>query len=57
MVLEGTETIRWNTWSESFSVEDEIPEIGVNSFLDTDNYVLASAGTKVIYYGGTQVKL
>lgn len=54
----GTETIRWNTWSESFSVEDEIPEIGVNSFLDTDNYVLASAGTKgnIYYYNGTQLE-
>ena len=45
-----TEILRWNTWSDSFSVSDKIPEIGVNSFLKTDNYVLANAGTKGNFY-------
>lgn len=53
--------IRWNTWSVSYSVEDEIPEVGVNAFLDTDNMVIVSAGTKgnlYVYDGSTleQVK-
>lgn len=53
-----SEILRWNTWSESFSVADEIPETGVNSFLDIDNYVLASAGDKgnLYYYNGTQLE-
>lgn len=46
----ATEILRWNTWSESFSVSDEIPEIGINSFLKTDNFVLVNAGTKGNFY-------
>lgn len=41
-----TQILRWNTWSVSFSVSDEIPEVGVNAFFDVDNMVLVSAGTK-----------
>lgn len=42
----ATEILRWNTWSESYSVSDDIPEVGINSFLATDNYVLVNAGRK-----------
>lgn len=42
----STEILRWNTWSESYSVSDEIPESGINSFLAIDNYVLVNAGRK-----------
>jgi hypothetical protein len=45
-----TEILRWNTWSESYSVSDEIPDIGVNCFLKTDNFVLVNAGTKGNFY-------
>jgi hypothetical protein len=45
-----TEILRWNTWSESYSVSDEIPEIGINCFLRTDNFVLVNAGTKGNFY-------
>lgn len=46
----ATEILRWNTWSESYSVSDEIPEIGINCFLKTDNFVLVNAGTKGNFY-------
>lgn len=53
-----TEIFKWNTWSTSFSVSDEIPEIGINCFLKTDNYVLANAGTKgnIYSYNGSQLE-
>lgn len=40
----------WNTWSVSFTFQDELPEIGVNSFLKTDNYVVAQIGKKGNFY-------
>lgn len=41
-----TEILRWNTWSISFSSFDAIPEVGVNAFLDMDNYLVVNAGLK-----------
>ncbi len=41
-----SQIIRWNTWSVSYSSADPIPEVGINSFLDTDNMVIVNAGTK-----------
>ncbi len=41
-----TNIFRWNTWSVSFSISDEVPELGINAFLATDNFVLVNAGTK-----------
>lgn len=35
---------RWDTWSVSFNYYDEIPEVGVNAFVNADNYVFISAG-------------
>ena len=52
-----TEIIRWNTWSVSYSVTDPIPEIGINAFLDTDNLVIVSAGTKGNLYVYDGVRL
>jgi len=54
-----TEIFRWNTWSTSFSVSDEIPEVGVNAFLETDNLVIVNAGTKgnMYVYNGQQLEL
>lgn len=42
----ATEILRWNTWSGSYSVADEIPEVGINAFLATDNFILVNAGEK-----------
>lgn len=41
---------RWNTWSESFSSNDKVPERGVNAFLETDNFVVAQCGVKGNFY-------
>ncbi len=44
--VQETQIIRWNTWSISFSSSDPVPEVGINSFLQTDNFVLTQVGTK-----------
>ena len=49
---------RWNTWSVSFTNDDDsVSEVGVNSFLRTDGVILASAGIKgnIYSYNGTQL--
>lgn len=53
----ATEILRWNTWSESFSVADPIPEAGINAFLATDNYRLVNAGRKgnIYSYDGSNL--
>lgn len=53
-----TEILRWNTWSDSFSVQDTVPEVGINAFLMTDNRVIVSAGTKgnLYIYNGQQLE-
>lgn len=50
--------VRWNTWSDSFSVEDMVPEVGVNAFLSADNRIIVSAGTKgnLYIYNGQQLE-
>jgi len=54
----ATEVGRWNTWSQSYKSSDEVPEVGVNCFLATDNYNLVSAGRKgrIYYYNGEQLE-
>ena len=54
-----TEILRWNTWSVSYSVSDEIPEVGVYCFIETDNIVLVAAGTKgnLYIYDGAQLEM
>lgn len=51
------EMIRWNTWSDSWQYADPIPENGVNAFLDTDNEVVVSAGSRghIYTYNGLQL--
>ncbi len=52
-----THMIRWNTWSDSWQFADPIPEPGINAFLDVDNDVVVSAGTKghIYTYNGVQL--
>jgi hypothetical protein len=38
--------VLWNTWSVSFSTQDDIPEAGVNCFIKGDNITLANCGKK-----------
>lgn len=53
------EIYRWNTWSPSFSASDQVPETGVNCFLQTDNFVLVQAGTlgNLYQYSGDLLQL
>jgi hypothetical protein len=53
-----TQIVRWDTWSISFSVLDTIPEVGVNAFLEVDNDVIVSAGTKgrLYFYNGKDLE-
>jgi hypothetical protein len=54
-----TELIRWNTYSVSYTSSDTIPEVGINAFLPTDNFVLVQAGLSgnIYSYDGTQLEL
>lgn len=50
---------RWNRWSDSWNIEDEIEEVGINAFIPVDNYVLVSAGVNgnIYSYDGRELKL
>lgn len=50
--------IRWNTWSVSFSYSDPVPEAGVNCFLETDNNIIVSVGSKgnLYLYNGSSLE-
>ena len=50
---------RWNTWSESWTIEDEIPEKGIHAFIPVDNFVYLVAGDRgnVYFYNGEQLQL
>ena len=52
-----TQIFRWNTWSVSFSTSDPIPEVGINAFIPSDNYVLVQAGLagNLYSYNGEQL--
>lgn len=54
-----TAILRWNTWSVSFSTSDEIDEVGINAFLEADNFVYLSAGLagNLYQYDGTVLDL
>ena len=50
---------RWNTWSVSWSIEDDIEEESINAFIPVDNYVYVIAGTRgnVYFYNGEKLEL
>lgn len=54
-----SELFRWNTWSVSFTNSDTIEEVGINAFLEADNYVFIQAGLagNIYVYNGTQLEL
>jgi hypothetical protein len=35
----------WDTYSDSFTLSDELPEIGINCFINCDEVILAQCGT------------
>ena len=53
-----TAIIRWNTYSVDYTTSDEIPEIGINSFIPADNFVLVQAGNQgnIYYYDGEKLE-
>ncbi|MCR4305480.1 MAG: hypothetical protein NUV73_00160 [Candidatus Daviesbacteria bacterium] len=57
--ITSCQIIRWNTWSVSFTVSDDIPEAGINAFIPGDNMVLVQAGFagNIYFYNGTQLEL
>jgi len=54
-----TQIFRWNTWSVSFTSSDTIPEVGINAFIPTDNFVIVQAGLagNLYSYDGERLKL
>lgn len=50
---------RWNTWSVSWSIEDDIEETGINAFIPVDNFVYVVAGKRgnVYFYNGERLEL
>lgn len=49
---------RWTTWSDSWSDDDEVPEVGVNAILPLDNTVVVQCGVKgnLYYYDGSALQ-
>lgn len=55
----GAELFRWNTWSDSFTTSDTIPEGTINAFLPGDNLVFVSVGQmgNIYVYDGEKLEL
>lgn len=53
-----SEIFVWNTYSTSFTTSDTVPEDGINSFIQADNYIYVNAGkTGSIYaFNGSQLQ-
>ncbi len=56
--IHDTKIFQWNTFSKTFSSYDDIPEVGINAFLQTDNVILASAGVagNIYFYNGQDLE-
>ena len=50
---------RWNTWSVSFTTSDEVNEVGINAFIQADNFLYVSAGHSgnIYSYDGERLEL
>jgi len=50
---------RWNRWSDSWNMEDEIQEVGLNALIPMDNYVMPQCGfnSNVYNYDGNVLTL
>lgn len=51
--------LRWDTFSQSWSAEDEVFETGINAFIKDDNYTYVSAGDygRIYFYNGEKLEL
>lgn len=49
---------RWDTWSVSWSYDDDVPEVGINAFIPMDNATIVQAGTKgnIYYYDNSSLQ-
>ena len=49
--------LRWDMASPAYVSSDDIPEIGVNCFIPTDNFMFVQAGTqgRIYYYDGSML--
>lgn len=47
----------WDGWSLSYNLDDNVKENGINSFIDCDNFLLASVGTNGNLYVYSDGKL
>jgi len=58
-VIHSAMIFRWNTWSESWTIEDEIPERSINAFIPVDNnmYVIAGGRSNIYFYNGQTLEL
>lgn len=56
--LSESQLIKWNTYSESFTSSDPIPEVGINAFIPVDNriFVHAGLGGSIYLYDGYQLQ-
>jgi len=54
-----TKIYRWDTYSVSFFSSDPIDEVGINSFLESDNNIFVNAGLQgnIYIYNGEQLEL
>ena len=50
---------RWNRWSDSWNMEDEIQEVGLNALIPMDNYVMPLCGfnSNIYNYDGNVLTL
>jgi hypothetical protein len=48
----------WDTYSSSWTVEDDVPEIGINTFIPMDNITIAQCGTagNLYYWTGARME-
>jgi hypothetical protein len=54
-----SQIIRWDTYSVSFTSDDEIEEVGINAFIPGDNVIYVNAGLRgnIYVYDGEQLQL
>ena len=46
----------WDTYSSSWTSEDDVPETSINCFIPTDNIVFAQAGDNIYYWTGSRMQ-
>ena len=57
--INSTKCYRWDTYSVSYFSSDPIPEVGINAFLQSDNYCFVQCGLQgnIYIYDGDKLQL